>query len=49
MVLGRDVAAIGAEVEGGDVVGAVAPLELDGFCARREGEELVPEADAHDG
>ena len=49
VVLGGDVAAAGAEVEGGDVVGAVAVLQLDGFGARGERDELVAHANAHDG
>lgn len=49
VVLGGDVAASGKEIEGGDVVSAVAVLELDGLCAGGEGEELVAEADAKDG
>lgn len=42
-------AAARGEVEGGDVVGAVAVFEFDGAGAAGEGEELVAEADAHDG
>lgn len=48
VVLGGDVASTRREVEGGDVVGAVAVFEFDGPGAAGEGEELVAEADAHD-
>lgn len=37
------------QVEGGNVVGAVAVLELDGLGADGQGEKLVAEADTHDG
>ena len=49
VVLAGDVALAGGQVEGGDVVGAVSVLELDGAGTDGEGEELVAEADAHDG
>lgn len=49
VVLRGDVALAGGEVEGGDVVRAVAVLELDGLCAGGERDELVAHADAHDG
>lgn len=49
VVLRGDVAASRGEVEGGDVVGAVAVFEFYGAGAAGEGEELVAEADAHDG
>lgn len=49
VVLRCDVAPARAEVEGGDVVRAVAILELDGLGARGERDQLVAHADAHDG
>ena len=49
VVLRGDVAAAGGEIERGDVVRAVAVLELHGLCTCGEREELVPETDAHDG
>jgi len=49
VVLRGNVAAARGQVEGGDVVGAVAVLELDGLGAGGHGEELVAETDAEDG
>jgi hypothetical protein len=49
VVLRRDVAFAGGEVEGGNVVRAVAVLELDGLGAGGKGDELVAHAYAHDG
>lgn len=48
MVLARDVAAAGCQVEGWDVVGAVTVLELDGSGAGGQCKQLVAETDAHD-
>lgn len=48
VVLTRDVATAGCQVEGRDVVGAVAVLELDGFGSGGQSEQLVAETDAHD-
>jgi hypothetical protein len=49
VVLAGDVALAGGQVEGRDVVGAVAVLELDGAGTDGKSEQLVAEADAHDG
>lgn len=49
VVLAGDVALTGGQVESGDVVGTVAVLELDGASANGQGEELVAEANSHDG
>lgn len=49
VVLAGDVALASGQVEGGDVVGAVAVLELNRSGADGEGEELVAQADSHDG
>lgn len=49
VVLRRDVALARGAVERGDIVRAVAVLELDGAAAGGEGEELVAQADAEDG
>ena len=48
MILACDVAPARSQVKGGDVVRAVAVLELDGTRARRQREQLVAQADAHD-
>lgn len=48
MVLAGNVALARGEVERGNVVRAVAVLQLDGAGAGGEGEKLVAEADAHD-
>ena len=49
VVLRRDMAFARAEVEGRDVVRAVAIFHLRRLCAGGNGEELVSEADTHDG
>jgi hypothetical protein len=49
VVLRGDVALARGEVEGGDVVGAVAVLELDRLGSGGEGDELVTHAYTHDG
>lgn len=49
VVLTGDVALAGGQVKGRDVVGAVAVLELDGAGADGKSEQLVTEADAHNG
>ena len=49
VVLAGDVALASGEVERGDVVRTVAVLQLDGAGASGEGQELVAEADTHDG
>jgi len=49
VVLRRDVALARGEIERGDVVRAVAVLELDRLGAGGEGDELVAHAYAHDG
>ena len=48
MVLGRDVALTGCQVESRDVVGSVAVLELDGPSTDCESKQLVTKADTHD-
>ncbi len=49
VVLAGDVALAGGQVEGRDVVSAVAVFELDRRGADSESQKLVAEADAHDG
>jgi hypothetical protein len=49
VVLGRDGAPTGAQVDAGLVEPAVAVLQLVGPGPRREAQELVPEAYAEDG
>lgn len=49
VVLGGDVALTGGQVQGGDVVGSVAVLHLDGLGANGHGQKLVTETDSHDG
>lgn len=49
VVLAGDVALTGGQVEGGNVVGAVAVLQLNGAGAGGQSQKLVAKADAHDG
>jgi hypothetical protein len=48
VVLARDVALAGCQVQGRDVMSAVSVLELDGSGAGCEGEQLMAETDTHD-
>lgn len=48
MVLACDMAASSSQVQRGDIVSAVAILELDSFCTSRQSEQLVTQADAED-
>lgn len=47
MVLASNVAASGGQVQGRNVVGTVAVLQLDGLGANSEGKQLVSQADPH--
>lgn len=49
VILAGDMAAASGEVEGRNVVSTVAVLQLDGPGASRKSEELMSQADAHDG
>ena len=49
MILTRDMAPPRTQIQRGDIMRPVPPLEFNGFGARGEGEELVAETDAHDG
>lgn len=49
VVLTGNVALTSGQVEGGNVVGTVAVLHLDGAGAGGQGEQLVTHADTHDG
>lgn len=49
MVLAGDVALASSQVEGRDIVGSVAILELDGASSNSQSKKLVTKADTHDG